>query len=243
MQRQVGTTSQIIQLFILNSTSSSGAGLSGLLYNSAGLTCYYKRNTASGDTSVSLATMTLGTWATGGFKEVDSTNMPGFYEFGIPNAALASGADLVTFYFQGATNMVPIAVQVELTAINNQDAVRGGMTALPNANAAAAGGLTTSSTGYIALKKNTGYNNFLIYLVSAADNITPVTGATVSGQRSIDGGAFAGCANTVTEVADGLYVINLASSDLNGNSIFFRFTATGGSAPAAVVLIPVYTQP
>jgi hypothetical protein len=221
MDRQVGTTSQIIQVSIAN--SSTGAGLTGLAYNTSGLIAYYKRNSATASVAISLATMTLGTWATGGFKEVDATHMPGLYEIGIPNAALVSGADLLAITLQGAASM----------------ASRGGMTALPNAAAAAAGGLTTSATGYIVLKKDTALNNFLVYMVSSVDNVTPVTGATVSGQRSIDGGAFGACANSVTEVGLGLYVINLATTDTNGNCIMFQFTATG----CAINPIPVYTQP
>jgi hypothetical protein len=237
MDRQVGTTSQIIQVSIAN--SSTGAGLTGLAYNTSGLIAYYKRNSATASVAISLATMTLGTWATGGFKEVDATHMPGLYEIGIPNAALVSGADLLAITLQGAASMASVTVQVGLTANSNQDGVRGGMTALPNAAAAAAGGLTTSATGYIVLKKNTALNNFLVYMVSSVDNVTPVTGATVSGQRSIDGGAFGACANSVTEVGLGLYVINLATTDTNGNCIMFQFTASG----CAINPIPVYTQP
>ena len=79
--------------------------------------------------------MTLGTYASGGLKLVDDTNMPGLISFCPPDAALASGAQDVTFYLQGAQNMAPILVEVELTANDNQDSVRGGLTALPNAAA------------------------------------------------------------------------------------------------------------
>jgi hypothetical protein len=149
LQRHVGTTSQIVQLLAYN---TSGSPLTGLAYNTSGLTCYYMRDTASSDASVSLATMTLGTWASAGFKEIDSTNMPGLYQLGIPNAALATGADSVVLYLQGAASMAPVVLEIELTATNNQDGVRAGMTALPNAAAAAAGGLITigTSTGQLA---------------------------------------------------------------------------------------------
>jgi hypothetical protein len=222
MQRQVGTASQIVQMFILNSMSTSGGGLTGLAYNTSGLTCYYKRNTASASVSVSLATMTLGTWATCGFKEVNSTNMPGLYEVGIPNAALASGADLVTIYFNGAANMVPLPIQIELTATSNQDGVRGGMTAIPAAP--------------MMVKKDQALNNFAFLLVSSTDHVTPKTGATVTATRSIDGGAFAACANSPTEVGSGLYVIDLANTDLNGGVITFAFTATGADQRTITVI-------
>lgn len=144
----IGTTSKIIQLPIFDSSSTTGAMLTGLVWNSAGLTGYYNREGAAGAaTAITLATATKGTWATGGFIAVDGTNMPGWYELHIPDAALASGAKSVSIHLKGATNMVPVPIIIELTATSNQDAVRGGMTALPNANAEAAGGLYTRGTG------------------------------------------------------------------------------------------------
>ena len=83
----------------------------------------------------------------GGFIAVDGTNMPGWYEVSIPNTALASGDASVGFQMQGATNMENIPWQYELDAVNYQDGIHFGMTALPNAAAAAAGGLPTIGTG------------------------------------------------------------------------------------------------
>jgi hypothetical protein len=205
ISRQIGTTSQIVLVFIQDSSSTTGAGLTGLAYNSASLTGYYKRNTASSSTAITLATIsTLGTFATGGFKEVDATNMKGVYEFHPPNAALASGADSVVFCLQGATNMAPLLLEIELTATTNQTDTR--------------------------VAKNTALSNFAFLLVSSTDHVTPKTGATVTAQRSIDGAAFASCANSVTELGSGIYLVNLAASDLNGNVVTLLFTATAADA-------------
>ncbi len=51
------------------------------------------------------------------------------------------------------------------------------------------------------------------------------TGLTVTAERSIDGAAFAACANSVTEVSDGCYTIDLAAADLNGDVVVLKFTA------------------
>lgn len=144
-----GTTSKRIALFIQDSSSTTGAGLTGLAFNTASLVCYSWIDTDgnAGGTSQTLATATLGTWTTIGFKEKDATNMPGMYEFGVPNALIASGVKWATLMFKGATNMAPLVVEIEVTAISNQDSVRGGMTALPNAAAEASGGLYTRGTG------------------------------------------------------------------------------------------------
>ena len=110
-----GTTSKIIQIPIYDSSSTTGGMLTGLTYNASGLTAYYNREGASGSaTAVTLATATKGTWTSGGFVAVDGTNMPGWYEFDIPDAALASGANSVSVELKGATNMVPVTILVQL---------------------------------------------------------------------------------------------------------------------------------
>lgn len=143
-----GSTSIVETVFIQDSASTTGGGKAGLAYNTASLTCYYKRSNGTASVSVTLADITtLGTFVSGGFKAIDGTNMPGLYEFHPPDAAVASGAKHVTFYFQGASGMVPRPIKVRILAVNPDDSVRFGLTALPNAAAEAAGGLYTRGTG------------------------------------------------------------------------------------------------
>ncbi len=115
-----GTTSKLLQVFISDASSSAGAGMTGLAYNTSGLTAYYYREGAGSSVAITLATMTLGTWSTGGFVEVDATNLPGVYQLGIPNAALVSSAKSVMVMLKGVANMVPVLLEIELTAIDNQ---------------------------------------------------------------------------------------------------------------------------
>ena len=53
------------------------------------------------------------------------------------------------------------------------------------------------------------------------------TGKTVTATRSLDGAAFAACSNAVTELSNGWYKIDLSSSDMNGNTVALRFSASG----------------
>jgi hypothetical protein len=117
-----GTTSKLLTVFIQDSTSTTGGGLTGLAFGTSGLAAYYLREGAGSATSITLATMTLGTWATGGFIVVDGTNMPGVYQLGIPDAAIASGAKSVVVMIRGAANMAPLVLEIELTAVDNQSA-------------------------------------------------------------------------------------------------------------------------
>jgi hypothetical protein len=152
----LGATSRIWQVFIADSSSTTGAGLTGLLFNTASLTAYYHRDTDTTATAITLVTMTVGTFTSSGFKEIDATNMPGWYQLCPPNAALASGAKSVALLLKGATNMAPLPIEVQLTAVDFTDAVRAGMTALPNATAGASGGLhingsNSGTTTYAAM--------------------------------------------------------------------------------------------
>jgi hypothetical protein len=144
---KAGDTSNIWQIFIADSSSTTGAGLAGLTNASSGLTAYYHRDNDTTATAISLVSMTVGTFTSGGFKEIDATNMPGWYQFCPPDAAVAASAKSCAFHLKGVTNMAPLPIEVELVAVNLQDTVRMGMTALPNAAAEAAGGLFTRGTG------------------------------------------------------------------------------------------------
>jgi hypothetical protein len=96
----------------INITQSNyGLPLSGLAYNSSGLTAYYIRPGGS-PTAITLNTQTVtGAYVSGGFVAVDGTNMPGLYRIDIPNAVFASGATKATVYLHGAGNMNPIRLE------------------------------------------------------------------------------------------------------------------------------------
>jgi hypothetical protein len=85
--------------------------------------------------------------------------------------------------------------------------------------------------------KNVALANFTFRMLDTSGN--PATGATVTATRRIDGGTFDACANSVSEVGNGFYTINLAAADLNGTVITLRFTATGCKDTA----ITIVTEP
>lgn len=146
---KIDTTSKRIAVFIQDSSKADGSGLAGLVFNSSGLSCYYWRENEgnAAATAVTLATATRGTWTSSGFIEKDATNMPGWYEFGVPNAAVATGAKWVEIAFRGAANMALTPVRIHLVNYDPFDTVRLGLTALPNAAADGAGGLPISDAG------------------------------------------------------------------------------------------------
>jgi hypothetical protein len=118
---KAGATSQTAPIIVRDASSTSGAGLAGLAHNTAGLTAKYRRQGQSGWTSITLATATVGTYTSGGFI-ADSGVAVGHYEVGIPDAALAAGAEWVEIEYYGATNMLPTPLFIELDTIDYQAA-------------------------------------------------------------------------------------------------------------------------
>ena len=112
----LGTTGRIEYIYIIDSLSSTGLGKTGLVYNTSGLTCYYVRNAASSSV-VNLITQTpTGAWVSGGFCEIDQSNMPGIYRVDLPNAIFASGSDKAIVMLKGAANTIPVTLEYQLTA-------------------------------------------------------------------------------------------------------------------------------
>ncbi len=209
----VGATSRREYVFIQDTTSAVGAGLTGLVYNATGLIGYYVRP-AGNATAITLATQTItGAYSSGGFIEIDATHMPGVYRFDVPDAVFAAGVEKAIVMLSGAANMAPVPLEYQLVAYDPDDATRLGLSLIP------------SVLGPV--KKNAALSAFMFLMRDASTHL-PMTGLTVAVTRSIDGGAFAaGTLGSVTAVGSGIYKVDLGAGDLNGTVIVLRATATG----------------
>ena len=126
MKIKRGTTSKRRLIFIADSSSTTGAGLANLVFNSAGLVAYYYASDLANEVQVTLVAATLGTYTSGGLVAVDNTNMPGWYEFGVPDASLDAGTEAV-IQLRGAANMVPVNIYIELDSVDYQNATNFGL--------------------------------------------------------------------------------------------------------------------
>jgi hypothetical protein len=98
---------------------ASNGGVTGLVFDSASLTCYYVRPGAAA-VQLSLITQTVtGGHADGGFVEIDATNMPGVYRLDLSDAILADGVSQVNLMLQGAAGMVPTDIEIQLDLVDN----------------------------------------------------------------------------------------------------------------------------
>lgn len=151
---KAGSTSVTIPVFIQDSASTTGAGKTGLTYATSGWKAYYVKP-GSAAVAITLATQTAtGAWSSGGFCEIDGTNMPGWYRLDIPNAALSTGpGTVVGISLCGATGAAPCNVGVNMVAFDTADSVRLGLTALPNVAQGTSGALPTGdSSGKVLLQ-------------------------------------------------------------------------------------------
>ena len=135
--------------------------------------------------------------------QLDSTNLPGWYKFSL--TAAENNYSVVTVSGISSTS----GVVIYGTKWSNEVT-------------------STLAAGTIFIKKNTALANFMFTMTDSTTN-APKTGLTVTATRSIDGAAFAACANSVSEVSSGWYKINLAATDVNGTVIALRFSATGAN--------------
>jgi hypothetical protein len=103
---------------VQDSTSTTGGGKTGIAFNASGLTAYYVRPAGSA-TAITLATQTVtGAWSSGGWVEVDATNLPGIYRFDIPNAVFATGVDHAVVMLKGASGMAPVSLEYQLVGFD-----------------------------------------------------------------------------------------------------------------------------
>lgn len=112
---QTGATSQMIEVSLRS--SSTGQLLTGVAFG--GVTAKYLREGAASHTTVSVVTMTQGTFTSGGWVE---TGIAGVYQFGIPDAALATGAKAVTLVFS-ASGALDVVKRIVLVAEDLRDAL------------------------------------------------------------------------------------------------------------------------
>jgi hypothetical protein len=84
---------------------------------------------------------------------------------------------------------------------------------------------STSRTLTDGIQKNAAFNNLEFLMVLTADHVTPAPGVAVTGQRSVDGGGFVNISGAIAEVSNGIYQVDLAAADTNGDVITYKFSA------------------
>lgn len=119
-----GSTNVLWHVFLPDSTSTTGAGKTGLHNASTNLVWSYLRAGSNSTVQISVVNANLGEFASGGIKEISAANMPGMYEFGPPDAMFASGANSVVSFIK-ADGIAPTPIEVQMRAVPSSATISG----------------------------------------------------------------------------------------------------------------------
>lgn len=158
----VSPTSVIIRVKLMNSSVTTGAGLTGLSSASSGLVISTIKSGEATPTTYTVAGSTIETIATLGtyaaptatkcrFKEVDATNHPGVYEIQLADARFAS-TDALLISVSGATNLAQADIEIQtsnrpanMVQVGGQSASASGTVTFPNATLASTTNITAGT--------------------------------------------------------------------------------------------------
>ena len=118
-QRKVGTVNEIVAVYV-QATTAPFLGLQNVTISSGVSACWF-RSDATGASSIPIiSSATMGTYSSGNWTQVNSTVAPGWYEFGVPSAALSSGRWAAVQIFSSSNAFSPAPVYIELAKFDNQ---------------------------------------------------------------------------------------------------------------------------
>jgi hypothetical protein len=120
-----GSTDVTIDIMLVqdNSGSNPGDPLTGLVYNSSGLVCYYREGATGSVTQLTLATQTVGgAHSDGGFVLLNDTTMPGMYRLDLSDTIVSGTNDKATVVLSGFVDLAPHYINLVLTDFDLQSA-------------------------------------------------------------------------------------------------------------------------
>ena len=207
LQLAKASTDVTVNVFIQDSSSATGAGLTGLVFNTASLVCYYARHREAA-VQLALATMTVtGAHDDGGFVEIDSTNMPGVYRLDLSDAICATGDPHVLVMLKGAADMAPLPLEIQLVDfdLNSAANVIGSVSGAVGSVTGAVGSVTGNVGGNV-----TGSTASVVGAVGSVagnvdGNVTGSVGSVVGAVGSVTGavGSVTGSVGSVAGNVDG----------------------------------------
>lgn len=155
--------------------------------------------------------------------EISATNAPGWYWWDVAQAE--TNADTLLFSGKSATSGIDLVGAVVHTRPPNFSSML-----------ITAGGVVSITA---RLKKNTALANFHFFMTDSTTH-NGATGKTVTVTRVLAGGTFStGTLGAVTEVANGLYRLDIPAADLNADVVSLYATASGCDAlPITLLMEP-----
>lgn len=236
---KAGSTSVTVPLFIQDSASTTGAGKTGLAFNTSGWKAYYVKP-GSAPVAITLVTQTAtGAWTSGGFCEIDATNCPGWYRLDLPNAVVSTNAGAVVgVSLSGATGAAPVNLGINMVAFDTADTVRLGLTALPNVAQGSSGALPTGdASGRVTVGAYaTGQDPATLVLATPANKLTTDS----SGRVTVGAMAAAAVSNIWDALTSGITTVGSIGKLIKDNldaAVSSRSTYAGGDTSGTTTLL------
>ena len=212
-----GAASKIVTVKILD---TAGAPKTGLAYNTGSFTCYKQVGASATPTPVTLANMTLGTYTSNGFKEIDATNLPGMYQY-CP-ATLDASADYEVHNFRLSGTILDTPFTIKLTAGDPRAAT-------VDANLTQVSGDSTAADNLEAMLDGTGGVTLSAVLGSNAITASSIASdAITAGKIAADAiGASELATDAVTEIANAVVEAEITALKTYNRSADETATITG----------------
>ena len=244
-QTSVDTIDGIVDAILIDTAviGAAGAGLTAIPWNAAwdaevqsevtdGLTAFWTSPATLVDLVWDEPTAGHTTAGTTGKALTDagsagdpwSTALPGAYGAGTAGKILGDNLNAPVGTIDTVVDAIKVTTDKFVFTVANQ----------VDANMLSMGGTTQTAGNLVTLignvqkatvQKNVAFSDFEFPMRLSSDHYTAATGKTVTGERSIDGGAFAAVTGTISEVGDGVYQFDAAQADTNGDSITWKFSA------------------
>lgn len=214
--------------------------------NVAGQVLFFFLRNATTGAAVTGATVTVYMTKDGGSEGTPAGTVAeighGLYKLSL--AQDDTNANVVGFVFTAA-GALPVPILIQPTAADPTNGVNFGLSCLPDVAQGEAGSVALGdASGKVTLvsairpKKNTAIAKYM-FPMTDSNTHQAAAGLTVVAERALDGGSFGACANPVVEMSAGVYRIDLAAGDLNGDTVFLKFTAAGADDR----MVTIFTQP
>lgn len=111
--RAVGTVSEILNVYIDDTRNVSSQGLPNISSSSVQFS-WMRNNQATISSGTCSSNTVLGTYSTAAFTQISSTSSRGWYQFGVPDGAFASGRSVVIRIFGAQAGFRTANIEVDL---------------------------------------------------------------------------------------------------------------------------------
>ena len=106
LSRQVGTASQLLNVFVQDATVSTGAGLINVVGSTVSYT-WFRSDQVGASTGIASTAGSMGVYSTSAWTQVNSNNALGWYQFGAPDGVFLSGdSAAIHFYVSSGPNVI-----------------------------------------------------------------------------------------------------------------------------------------